>query len=138
MSDITPEAIVWHDGSLQSILLTADSILLAFGECFLYRPQGRDRYEVNACAAKLSLRAVRQLKIEGMIDPGATISDCRIVCSGEHAAPRTLLAGGGEGRLELTLTNGTWIGADFGDARLVLEPPLRFVEVWEGPLFSSS
>jgi hypothetical protein len=138
MSDITPEAIVWHDGSLESILLAADSIVLAFGECFLYRPQGIDRYEVDACAAKLGLRNVRQLKIEGVLDSGAAISDCRILCSGEPAAPRALLAGIGEGRLELTLTNGTWVGVDFGEASLVLEAPFRFVEVWEGPLFSSS
>lgn len=138
MSNITtPEAIVWHDGNLVSILLSPDSVVLAFGECFLYCPQGSDRYEVHACAAKLGLREVRQLKIDGMIDDGSNVSDCRILCSGEAVSPRILLGGTGEGHLELTLTNGTWVGADFGDARLVFEAPFRFVELWEGPLFSS-
>lgn len=85
-----------RNGRLETILLTHDWVKLVFGECLLYRPQASARYELDACRAELGLRDVRQLKIEGVIDNEAAISDCRILCSSKPAAPSALLAGIGQ------------------------------------------
>jgi len=131
------ELIEWHDGRLGSISIAPETLTLGFTKCFVYRKRDSERYDIEACGAELTLSSLASLHVDGVVvDGAAAVSDCEIFSQGQPAPALNLLAGIGEGRLELVLTNGSRLEAAFGSARVALVPPYRFVEVWEGPLIS--
>ena len=136
MSENNPDLIEWHDGRLGSISIAPETLVLGFTKCFVYRKRDLERYDIEACGAELALSSLATLHVDGVVDAASAVSDCEILSQGQPVPALSLLAGMGEGRLELMLTDGTRIEAAFGSARVTLVPPYRFVEVWEGPLIS--
>ncbi|HET9626034.1 MAG TPA: hypothetical protein VFP84_31955 [Kofleriaceae bacterium] len=138
MSEINPDLIEWHDGHLGSIAIAPETLVLGFTKCFVYckRDSESERYDIQTCGAELALSGLAMLHVDGVIDAVSGVSDCEIFSQGEPVPASNLLAGIGEGRLELVLTNGSRVEAAFGSARVTLVPPYKFVEVWEGPLIS--
>jgi len=136
MDDRDLEAIEWHDGTLETISVSPGTLVFKFSECFVYRKRAPEIYDVETCESRLALLNLVELRIVGVIDSEAEVSDCTILSEQDPMSLSDLLAGSRSGHLELVLTNSSTVHATFGSARLELIPPYTFLEIWEGPLVS--
>lgn len=135
MSDTADlQVIEWHDGTLFSVEISQEHVVLNFERAYVYRRHTAERFAIERCGARLILSNVSSFRVEGSFAADACVTDCDIDSPTSSDDVQRLLHGVDATTIRVTLTNGTKLEARCTAARLDLTGVFEHVRMWEGPL----